>query len=119
MSWEPRETPEPSLAREQPHRVWAEQGALVTGSSSLLTKRNLTGDHAGHQQQETGQEQEGGDGEMDDYKADPESVPGDRDGTRQLHSSGEEWESSLDLCRGSALWPKVWLGVPGEGGRGG
>lgn len=82
----------------------------------MLTKRNLTGDHAGHQQQETGQEQEGGDGEMD---VGAESVPGDRDGTRQLHSSGEEWESSLSLSRGSELWPKVWLGVPGEDGRGG
>lgn len=61
----------------------------------------------------------GGDGEMDDYKVGAESVPGDRDGTRQLHSSGEEWESSLSLSRGSVLWPKVWLGVPGEDGRGG
>lgn len=29
MSWEPRETPEPPVGRDQPHRARAEQGAGI------------------------------------------------------------------------------------------
>lgn len=95
--------------RAAPQGLGYQSRELVTGLSS--SQRGIT---LGATHTRRGQEQQGGHGWLQGRSR----VYVRRQGWNQLHSPGEEWEYSPSLYRAPALWPKVWLGVPGGDGQG-